>query len=186
MPQSTQEHSFTLIIEGDVEERMDDLFEAGCDDATFGEVDRIAYADFDREGATFGEAVVSAIRDVESVGRLRVRRVEPDDLVTISEIAERLGRSRESVRLLVSGERGPGNFPAPVSHLRSRNRLWRWSDVVAYSGVSSLKGRSIERAKEEIERSNMVVALNAALELRAGAAHLPRRERELVAALEDS
>lgn len=186
MAEKTQEYSFTLMIQGDAEESIDDLFEAGCDDATFGEVDGIAYADFDREGATLGEAVVSAVRDVESVGGLRVRRVEPDDLVTISEIAQRLGRSRESVRLLVSGERGPGKFPAPVSHLRSRNRLWRWSDVVAYSGISGLNGVSVHEAKEEIQRANMVAALNAALELRAGAAHLPQRERELVAALEDS
>ncbi len=33
------------------------------------------------------------------------------DLVSISDVAERSGRSRESVRLLVDGNRGPGQFP---------------------------------------------------------------------------
>ena len=94
------EHQFTLVISGDLEAdaTTDALFDAGCDDATFGTVDQVGYADFIREAPTLGEAVRSAIRQVESVSGLRVTRIEPDDLVTMTEIAERLGRSRESVR----------------------------------------------------------------------------------------
>lgn len=171
------EYGFTLIIEGDVEAAIDGLFEAGCDDATFGAVDRVQYADFDREAPTFARAVSSAISDVESVSGLRVRRVEPDDLVTASEIAERLGRSREGVRLLAAGARGPGDFPPPVSHLRTRSRLWRWSEVADWAGQST---------KEERERAGFVAALNAALELRAKAPSVPEESRAVIASLAGS
>lgn len=153
-----EEYNFTLIVEGDVESKMDELFEAGCDDATFGSVGGVHYGEFDREATSFAEAISSAIADVESVGGLRVRRVEPDDLVTAAEIAERLGRSRESVRLLIAGERGAGDFPSPVSHARQRNRLWRWSEVSRWTG---------EADEAEIDRALRVAATNAALELRA-------------------
>jgi hypothetical protein len=169
-----REYSFTLAIEGDVDERIDDLFEAGCDDATFGSVDGAHYADFDREAPTLAKAIFSAITDVESVPGLRVRRVEPDDLVTASEIAERLERSRESVRLLIAGERGRGNFPAPASHLRSRNRLWRWSDVAAWAG---------EANAQDLTKARLIAAANAALELRAAKAGLTDSDRDLVASL---
>ena len=168
------EYSFTLAIDGDVDEKMDELFEAGCDDATFGSVDGAHYADFDREAPTLGKAISSAIADVESVPGLRVRRVEPDDLVTVPEIAQRLGRSRESVRLLIAGKRGSGNFPAPASHLRRRNRLWRWSDVAAWAGEAT--------AEERLE-ALLIAAFNAALDLRTASHELPEGERALGASL---
>lgn len=67
----------------------------------------------------------------EAVGdAARLVRVEPDQLVTAAEIAERCGRSRGSSRLLIAGERGPGDISAPLSHAATRTRLWRWSDVL--------------------------------------------------------
>lgn len=170
----TREYNFTLVIEGDVDDHLDELFEIGCDDATFGSVDGVQYAEFDRSARSLGQAVASAITAIESLPGLRVLRVEPDDLVTAAEIAERLGRSRESVRLLISGERGRGDFPAPVSHMRSRNRLWRWSDVTAWQGV---KGT-------ELSSVRLIAALNAALELRNRMPELPKRDRELIALLD--
>ncbi len=164
------EYSFILVIEGDVEEKIDDLFEAGCDDATFGSVDGAYYADFDRDAPTLGGALSSAIDAVESVPGLRIRRVEPDDLVTMTEIAQRLGRTRESVRLLIAGERGPGNFPPPVSHLRQRNRLWRWSDVAAWVGESDA---------DDLAKARLIAAVNAALELRTATPGLAESDRAL-------
>lgn len=172
-----EEHSFTLIIEGDLDSKIDELFEAGCDDATFGSVDGVGYADFDREEPTFAEAVVEAIKDVESVGGLRVSRIEPEDLVTISDIATRFGQSRESIRLYISGERGLGGFPAPVSHLRTRNRLWRWSEVATWWDRTS--GADAEEAID----AHLIGALNAVLELRATSSRLPEDTRELLSSL---
>ncbi len=167
------DHSFTLIIKGDVENQLDELFAAGLDDATFGAVGGVQYGDVDREAPTLADAIGSAIIDVESVPGLRVLRVEPDDLVTAAEIAQRLGRSRESVRLLIAGKRGRSQFPAPVSHLRSRNRLWRWADVAAWAGAEPA----------QVTRAQLIAALNAALELRNGSPCLPERARSLVDSL---
>ncbi len=168
------EYSFTVVIDGDVDARLNDLFDAGCDDATFGAVDGVHYGDFDRTAPTFSQAITSALTAIESVEGLRIIRVEPDDLVTAADIAERLGRTRESVRLLIAGARGPGGFPAPVWRLRTRNRLWRWSDVAAWAKLDT----TLEA------NARLVAAVNAALELRRVVTELPEDERSFVASLE--
>jgi len=153
------EHEFTLVIDGDLtdESIAAALFEVGCDDATLGVSDGQGYGEFIREVSTLAEAVMSAIHQVESVASLRVMHLEPDDIVTMADIAERLERTRESVRLLIAGRRGPGHFPPPFSHSRERSRLWRWSDVAEWLG-------DIE--PEEREAARFTAAVNAALELR--------------------
>lgn len=171
------EYQFTLVVSGDVDrdEAIDALFDAGCDDATIGTIDGVGYADFVREAASFGEAVATAIKQIESVSGLQVRHVEPDDLVTMAEIAERLGRSRESVRLLVQGARGPGDFPPPISHLKARSRLWRWSEVAAWAEQLPAS----ERSRDPF----LIAAINAALALRESASKLLPKERQLVQSL---
>ena len=73
--------------------------------------------------------------------------------MTQAEIAERLGRSSESVRLLASGQRGDGTFPQPVVRTTSRGSLWRWSQVAAWAG----------RPADEVERAEWVALVNAKL-----------------------
>lgn len=130
------EYNFTLILEGpdlQSDEAQDALFEAGCDDATFGSVGGVQFAEFHREADSYPDALISAIEAIQStIAGARVVHVEPDELVTASEIAERLNRSREGIRLLISGDRGPGDFPPPASHVRTRNRLWRWPEVLRW------------------------------------------------------
>jgi hypothetical protein len=167
------EHSFTLIIEGDVDAFLDELFDAGCDDATFGAVDGLQYGDFDREAETFSGAVASAIGDVESVDGLRVLRVEPDDFVTQAEIAKRLHRTRESIRLLAAGRRRTGSFPPPASHVRQKTRFWRWYEVAAWAGSDSAS----------VAEARVVAAWNAALELRKARDAFPSEARALIAPL---
>ncbi|HEX6208114.1 MAG TPA: hypothetical protein VF058_07125 [Actinomycetota bacterium] len=170
------EFEVTLVVDGPVDDDqvIDKLYEAGCSDATIGSIDGVGYVDFRREAASFSEAVLSAIEDVESVPELTVLRIEPDDLVTMAEIAERLGRSRESVRLLISGRRGKGDFPAPISHLRSRSRLWRWSEVAQWADIGT---------PEDQQRARFIASLNAALELRHQRGELAAAERAAVEAL---
>ncbi len=153
------EYEFTLVIDGDLarEDVARELFEIGCDDATFGVMDGLGYGEFMRAAPSFADAALSAIHQVESVGPLQVRRIEPDDIVTMAEIAERLDRTRESVRLLIAGKRGRGEFPPPFSHGRDRGRLWRWSDVAIWLEALEPEGR---------EAAQFVAATNAALELR--------------------
>lgn len=180
-------YGFTLILEGaDVlgDEATDALFEAGCADATFGEVDGSQYADFNRRARSLAEAIGSAKRAIESaVPEVRVIRVEPEDLVTAADIADRTGRTRESVRLLIAGKRGPGGFPPPISHLRSRGRIWKWTDVARWF-VTEL-GEKLPSLKE----ADFISALNGALDVRRMAHRIERAsEREEVARIvrEDS
>jgi hypothetical protein len=162
-------HQFTLVLSGIVqidEELENRVFEAGCDDALLGVRDGVVYLDFDRRADSFEEAIVSAVRDVEGA-ELKTAHIEPDDLVNQSQIAERVGRTRESIRLLVSGERGPGTFPAPISGVKGSMRLWRWSRVAAWLAHEGLLDEI------EAKRAALVAELNAALELRNAARLAP-------------
>ena len=156
------EYDFTLIIEGtyfDDDETVDAVYEAGCDDATVGYSNGIPLASFTREAESLEAAILSAIRDLETVDGVRVVRVDDTGLVSMADIAERTGRTRESVRLLVEGKRGPGGFPAPATNPFRRHRLWRWLEVDRWF-EASIKGHQLD------EQGHAVAAINAWLELR--------------------
>lgn len=153
---------FTLILDGpDLQAAplIDLLFDAGCDDATIGCADGVQFADFDREAGSFGDAIVSAIDDLEKVQGVHVVRMADAGLVSLADIAARLDRTRESVRLLVSGARGPGRFPKPVTDPRSRYRLWRWPEVAHW--FQEYRGEVPQFGDDEVE-----ALYNAALEFR--------------------
>lgn len=155
-------HSFTLILGSPraiTAEFESAVFEAGCDDAALGQRSGTVYLEFDREARTFLDAVLSAIGDVHRIAGATVAHVEPDDLVTVSEMARRVGRTRESVRLLVEGVRGPGGFPAPASGSRDRRpRLWRWSEAATWLKAHGIATGSQLEAQE-------IAAVNGALDL---------------------
>jgi hypothetical protein len=52
------------------------------------------------------------------------------DLVSITDIAERSGRTRESIRLFVEAKRGPGHFPSPIGTVGNAIRIWPWNSVL--------------------------------------------------------
>jgi predicted DNA-binding transcriptional regulator AlpA len=165
MRQDQSTHDFTLILAGvseSTEEMANALFEAGCDDALFGSRDGIVFLDFGREAVSFREAVLSAIRDVRTAG-YEVARVEPDDLVTAAEIARRAKRSRESVRQLIVGIRGPGSFPPPVARLTGRSPIWRWSEVADWLTETARLGDAPPRAVNEDPAT--IAAVNDVLDL---------------------
>jgi hypothetical protein len=168
-------YDFTLVLSGVPEltdEVCDALFEAGCDDSTPGQRAGVTFLHFAREADSARAAILSAISEVEgaSIGA-RVARVEPDDLVTMAEIARRAGRSRESIRQLASGERGPGDFPAPMANLGERSPIWRWTDVARW-----LAEKSGNTAQPQDDLGTVVAAVNAALELRRQAEAIPNAE----------
>ena len=120
-------YSFDLIV--DVPEFSDAMVETlyeACDDCTLSSSAGVAGIGFDREAKSFQDALVSAIRDVHSVGVVNVIRVD-SDVVSTGEIAERIGKSREAVRRYASGHLGPGNFPTAVSTSR-----YNWGEVAAW------------------------------------------------------
>ncbi|MDE0453000.1 MAG: hypothetical protein OXI90_14705 [Gammaproteobacteria bacterium] len=169
-------HHFTLIVEGpdmQAEEIVDVLFESGCDDGTVGRSQGIQFVVFDREADNLAQAVLTAVGDIERVPDLKVVRIADAGLVSMADIASRSGRTRESVRLLVSGARGPGGFPSPVTDPRSRYRLWRWSEVERWlrEYANQATGSSDDR---------LLAAINAGLEFRHYASSLDARLRSRV------
>jgi len=153
------EHNFELTISSELTDgRLDALVGAGCDDATFSTKGDLTFADFTRDAPTMLDAIVSAINAVETVAGLEVLHVDPDELVWASEIAERTGRTRQSVDQLIKGQRGPGGFPSPASHA-TRNPLWRWSEVETW--FAAYEGRP-----PDTERTIVLGAINGALQAR--------------------
>lgn len=167
-------YTFTLILDGaDVtkSENLDALYEAGCDDATIGIGNGIPRADFDREAGSFVDAMFSAIHDVQrAVPGLRVVRVQPGELVTASAIAERTGRTRESVRLLIEGKRGPGSFPSAIAWVDAKTRIWEWSEVARWFA------EAMDERPSYVDEAAAIAAVNDALSLRAHARRLKRAE----------
>ena len=155
---------FTLIVDGpDLQDQplIDQLFEAGCDDATIGSRDGVQYVDFDREAEALDDAILSAVEDLETLEGVKVIRIADAGLASLADIAARVGRTRESVRLLMNGTRGPGNFPKPVTDPRSRYRLWHWSEVASW--FREHRGEFPAVADDEL-----AAMYNAALEIRHG------------------
>ncbi len=163
-PGSRRTFDFTLLL-SDIGDRLEEienaLYGGTCDDGLLGVDSGTLYVDSSRSADSFPEAVLSAVVDVESsLPEISVVAIEPGELVPAAEVARRAGRSRESVRLLHSGERGPGGFPRPAAGLRTRSRLWRWSEVAAWLAHHDLLDPEIAAQAE------FIASVNAALELR--------------------
>jgi hypothetical protein len=125
-----------------------------------------------RHAPGLAEAVTAAVHDVESAG-LRPVRVAAGDWVTLADIATRIGRSREIVRLWSVGRQGPGGFPPPLNP-GCDTSFYSWAEVVPW-----LRRRMGYDLPEE---EPVLVAMNLALQLRRLAPRVRRMDavRELV------
>lgn len=160
-------YQFILVLKN-VDENTpnleDSLFEAGCDDALINFRNGTVYLDFDRKAASLEEAVMMAIKDVEtsSVGAV-VANVAPEDLVTESDVAKRLHVKRQAVSLWIKGERRKSKpFPKPIMKLSAKSPFWKWREVVEWLFDNKL----IIKEKEEVENAYFLETLNAVLEER--------------------
>ena len=168
-------YDFTLIVEGpDLQDsdRFDALYELGCDDALVGCSHGVQHLDFSRDAPSFEDAVLSAVVAVERIEGVRVVCIADADLLSMADIAARTGRTRESVRLLIEGKRGPGGFPPPATDPRGRYRLWRSADVARW--FSAHFGDA-----PGIDNDHAIAALNASLELRRYGRERPERRERL-------
>lgn len=110
-------------------EDVEALYETGCSDAAVETGPLGTVLDFSRESSSLAEALVSAVHDIEKVPGLRAIGIACDNIVSLAEIAEHAGVSREAVRLWSNGQRGPGGFPAPVAVSHGGERGWDWWQV---------------------------------------------------------
>ncbi|MFI5839100.1 hypothetical protein ACIA8K_05200 [Catenuloplanes sp. NPDC051500] len=101
-------------------------------DMTWMEIDGRTIAIIHAPGNPVGAASQAARQIAASLPGARVVEVD-QDIVGVSDIAKRVGVTREAVRLWVDGRRGPGNFPAPIASAgggeRGSMRLWQWAAV---------------------------------------------------------
>jgi hypothetical protein len=121
---------------------------------------------FRRHRGDLAGAVVSAVRDVEAVGLRPVGLVD-QDWVTLADVAERIDRSREAVRLWSVGRVGPGDFPPPLNPGRE-TLFYSWSEVAPW-----LRERM---GLDAPEPEWVLVAANLGLRLRALAPCVPRMD----------
>jgi len=158
------EHDFALIVGGIPEltpQVQDALFEAGCDDATLSIQYGLLYVDFSRSANSLREAIITAVRDVLRSGLpVQILRVDDCNLVTASDIARRIERSRQLVHQYMRGQRGPGGFPPPVCRLSEHAPLWEWCAVSYWLAQSNLL-----RPQESLN-AEVVDAINTVLEER--------------------
>ena len=166
-----KDHEFTIIASGlDLRDEgfEDRFFEAGCDDATLSFQKGVIILEFHREAVSFSKAVASAYEAVLRAGA-KVERIEPDHLVSLSEIAERSGLTRQAISLYTRAERGQ-NFPGPVAKVTSRHPLWDWPEVAEWLFERGTLTR------EEVVRAKIVKEANLHLEAsEAGADNFVRR-----------
>lgn len=127
------EFEFTIIATGldpQAEDFEGRFFDAGCDDAIVSFQKGHILVDFAREAASLEEAIVSAVENVKEAGAT-VERVEPDPLVSLSDMASRANLTRQAMTNYFKGDRGEG-FPAPRARVTTDSPLWDWADASAW------------------------------------------------------
>jgi hypothetical protein len=125
-------YEFTIVASGlDVESDFEDRFYgAKCDDATIAVIKGKIVLEFAREARNFAHALMSAIVDVIDAGAT-IDRVEPDYLVSLSDIAERSELSRSAISHYAAGNREK-DFPTPIARITSDTPLWDWVAVAKW------------------------------------------------------
>jgi hypothetical protein len=157
---------FSIIASGldpEAEGFADRFFEAGCDDATISFQKGHIILDFARDAESLEEAIASATGAVNKAGA-KVDRVEPDPLVSLSDMAARAGLSRAAMTNYAKGARGQ-NFPAPVARVTSESPLWDWATVAKWMYqndkldlAEAIAAETVKHANEAIRKGQVDIA----------------------------
>ena len=99
--------------------------------------------------------VSAALESVAATGA-RIDRIEPDPLVSISDIAKRAGMTRAAISNYFRGLRGDG-FPPPVARITSDSPLWDWADVARWLARSGKVPTASAVEAELIRQANLAV-----------------------------
>jgi predicted DNA-binding transcriptional regulator AlpA len=151
-------YEFCIIASG-LDPQAEDFetlfYDAGCDDATISFQKGHTIVDFAREAGSVDVAVCSAVENVEKAGA-RVDRIEPDPLVSLSDIAARAGLTRAAITHYAKGQRGE-HFPSPVARITSETSLYDWSAVATWlfrndklSRNKAIEAEALKAANESI------------------------------------
>lgn len=174
-------HEFSIIASGldpDAEDFDNRFYEAGCDDATIAFQKGHIIVDFGREAASLEDAIASAIADVKKAGAT-VERIEPDPLVSLSDMAARAGLTRAAMTNYFKGLRA-ANFPAPVARVTTESPLWEWATVARWMFENNKLTREAAIDAEVVRQANAAIGEG---DMRIGA-RLKKQAREYAKALD--
>ncbi len=156
--------AFTLVLAGvDVSDAaVVERLAEHCPAGILAERDGVVTMVVVRDAPDTVSAIEATVSEIESGGR-DVRVIGIDfDLVSASDVAERTGRSRQSVLQLVTGRRGQGGFPPPLGWVGDGIRVWDWGSVSEWFRTTGAGGDpEVSPTRSEL------VELNAWLDARA-------------------
>ena len=159
-----REYDFTLVLFDSVkltEDVENALFDAGCDDATISVRNGRMYLTFSRMADSLKKAILTAIQNVTEAGiGAEILRVDDCNLVTQSDIARRIGRSRQLIHQYITGLRGPGNFPPPACNITDEAPLWYWCEIAYWLWENDMIKEDVLREAQELSAINTVLDLN--------------------------
>lgn len=150
-------YEFSIVASGsdpNAEDFENAFFAAGCDDATIAYQRGVLVLDFAREARSFSHAIFSALSDVRKAGAT-VERIEPDPLVSLSEIARRAGLTKAAISNYAHGHREE-TFPGPIARVTTDSPLWDWVAVARW-----LRRRDkVDLSRRELIQARVVRDLN--------------------------
>jgi predicted DNA-binding transcriptional regulator AlpA len=153
-----QEYEFVLIVDGVSTE--DDEAVAILTDAFDGVLSwnrglyRLAVSGTGRDSYEAASRLVSRL--TAALPGLKIVRLDPE-LVGISDIAQRIGHSRQNVQQWVNGERnGSRPFPAPEG-CAGRSLVWRWADVNEWLRPLGVSDEAVRPSREEAARIDVML-----------------------------
>lgn len=153
------DYEFTLkfklaVDDTDIDELIERLADAGCDDAAVGtgQPGRIAL-NFTRDSASAEQAILGALTDVKkAVPQATLLEVTPD-FVGLTDVAELVCVSRQNMRKLMLAH--PLSFPAPLHE--GSAALWHLAPVLQW--LKARDGYRIEQPLLDVAATAMQINL---------------------------
>ncbi len=153
------DYEFTLkfklaVDDTDIDEFIERLADAGCDDAVVGtgQPGRIAL-NFTRDSASAEQAILAALTDVKkAVPEATLLEVAPD-FVGLTDVAELVCVSRQNMRKLMLAH--PLSFPAPLHE--GSAALWHLAPVLQW--LKARDGYRIEQSLLDVAAIAMQINL---------------------------
>jgi predicted DNA-binding transcriptional regulator AlpA len=153
-----KEYEFVLVVDGVSTE--DDEAVAILTDAFDGVLSwnrglyRLAVSGTGRDSYEAASRLVSRLTAAQP--GLKIVRLDPE-LVGISDIAQRIGHSRQNVQQWVNGERNRSRpFPAPEG-CAGRSLVWRWADVNEWLRPLGVSDEAVRPSREEAARIDVML-----------------------------
>ncbi len=135
---------------------LNTLFESGCDDATLSFQKGVIIAEFNRESISFAQAIISACDQIHNAGA-KIERIEPDHLISLSEISERCELSKAAISLYTKGKRQEG-FPYPYAKVTSKHPLWDWYEVASWLNKNGYLDEKIVNQAKIVRDANAIIS----------------------------